>query len=57
MTETELGHDITDEGIAAGLKEQRKTALSPKVIANAMAYAIEQPDHVDISEIIVREKG
>ncbi|MGG4264329.1 SDR family oxidoreductase [Peribacillus simplex] len=57
VTETELGHDITGEAIANGLKEQRKKALSPEVIANAMVYAIEQPDFVDVSEVIVREKG
>jgi NADP-dependent 3-hydroxy acid dehydrogenase YdfG len=57
VTETELGHDITDEVSAAFLKEGRKIALPPEVIANAMAYAIEQPDYVDVSEVIVREKG
>ncbi|MFS0604915.1 SDR family oxidoreductase [Peribacillus frigoritolerans] len=57
VTETELGNDITDEVSAAGLKEIRKTALPPEVIANAMAYAIDQPDYVDVSEVLVREKG
>ena len=56
VTETELGHDITDEASAAFLKEGRKIALPPEIIANAMAYAIEQPDYVDVSEVIVREK-
>ncbi|MCY8106918.1 MULTISPECIES: hypothetical protein [Bacillus] len=57
VTETELGHDITDEASATFVKEGRKSALPPEVIANAMAYAIEQPDYVDVSEVIVREKG
>ncbi|HZG85525.1 hypothetical protein [Paenibacillus sp.] len=52
-----VGHDITDEVSAAVLKEYRKTVLPPEVIANAMAYAIEQPDYVDVSEVIVREKS
>jgi NADP-dependent 3-hydroxy acid dehydrogenase YdfG len=34
--------------------ELRKTALKPDAIAGAIAYAIEQPDEVDVSEVIVR---
>ncbi|MFD2829062.1 SDR family oxidoreductase [Corticicoccus populi] len=57
VTDTELGNDITDENIAGGLKEQRKSALSPRVIAESVVYALEQPDHVDVSEVLVRERG
>ncbi|URJ39947.1 SDR family oxidoreductase [Paenibacillus polymyxa] len=57
VTETELGQDITDETSAAGLKEIRKTALPPEVIADAIAYAIDQPSYVDVSEVLVRELG
>jgi len=36
------------------LKEFRKTALTPDVIARAVLYAVSQPDDVDVNEIIVR---
>ena len=29
-------------------------ALKPVAIARAMAFAIEQPDHVDVGDIVVR---
>ena len=57
ITETELGQNITDSDSAAALKELRKNSIPPEAIANAMVYAIEQPDHVDVSEIIVRQTG
>jgi len=52
--ETELGSDITDESAKMLLKEFRKTALTPDVIARAVLYAVSQPDDVDVNEIIVR---
>jgi len=54
VVETELGSDITDESKDA-LKEFRKTALTPDVIARAVLYAVSQPDDVDVNEIIVRQ--
>jgi NADP-dependent 3-hydroxy acid dehydrogenase YdfG len=51
---TELGKDISDEGIKERLLEWRKTALKPEAIASAIAYAIGQPDDVDVNEVIVR---
>ena len=32
----------------------RGIAISPDAIARAIAFAIEQPDDVDVSELIVR---
>lgn len=32
----------------------RRIALPADAIARAIAYAIEQPDNVDVSEIVVR---
>ena len=32
----------------------RRIALAPEAIARAIAYAIEQPDDVEVSELIVR---
>ena len=51
---TELGNDISDQGAKDFLVELRKTALTPDAIARAIAYAVEQPDEVDVSEVIVR---
>lgn len=51
---TELGHDITDPAVAAALQGWRQKALTPDAIARAIRYALEQPDGVDINEVIVR---
>lgn len=54
VTTTELGHDITDEA-AAGLVEQLRTmSLDPDAVANAVLYAISQPDNVDVGELVIR---
>lgn len=54
VTATELGSDITDPAVAAALKDWRQKSLTPDAIARAIRYAIEQPDGVDINEVIVR---
>jgi len=52
---TELGHDISDKGAQEFLVQLRKTAaLTPDAIARAVAYAVEQPDDVDVNEVVVR---
>ena len=51
---TELGNDITDPAVAAALKGWRQKSLTPDAIARAIRYALEQPDGVDINEVIVR---
>jgi NADP-dependent 3-hydroxy acid dehydrogenase YdfG len=51
---TELGHDITDPQIASALQEWRKQSLTPDAIARAIRYALEQPEGVDVNEVIVR---
>ncbi|WP_347304167.1 SDR family oxidoreductase [Croceibacterium sp. TMG7-5b_MA50] len=51
---TELGHDITDPAIATALTEWRQKSLTPDAIARAVRYALEQPEGVDINEVIVR---
>jgi len=51
---TELGNDITDPQVAAALKDWRQNALTPDAIARAIRYALEQPEGVDINEVIVR---
>jgi len=54
VTATELGDDISDPNIAAALKDWRQKSLTPDAIARAIRYALEQPDNVDINEVIVR---
>jgi len=54
VTATELGDDITDPQVAAALKDWRQKSLTPDAIARAIRYALEQPDGVDINEVIVR---
>jgi len=54
VTESELAESISDEGGRAEMKEFRKIAISADAIARAIAYAIDQPADVDVSELIVR---
>lgn len=51
---TELGNDITDQGVASALQEWRKKSLTPDAIARAIRFALEQPEGVDINEVVVR---
>lgn len=54
VTESELADTITDPGAREGMREFRKIAISADAIARAIAFAIEQPNDVDVNEIIVR---
>jgi NADP-dependent 3-hydroxy acid dehydrogenase YdfG len=54
VTATELGDDISDPQIAAALKDWRRKSLTPDAIARAIRYALEQPEGVDVNEVIVR---
>ncbi|WP_106478886.1 SDR family oxidoreductase [Phytohalomonas tamaricis] len=54
VTESELADTITDETASAAMREFRKGAIAPEAVARAIAFAIEQPADVDVSEIIVR---
>jgi len=54
VTATELGDEISDPQIAAALKDWRQKSLTPDAIARAIRYALEQPEGVDINEVIVR---
>ena len=54
VTESELGHDISDQGTAQAVGQLRSIALSADAIARAVLYAISQPDDVDVNEMIVR---
>ena len=54
VTESELGHDITDQGTAQSVGQLRSIALSAEAIARAVLYAISQPEDVDVNEMIIR---
>jgi NADP-dependent 3-hydroxy acid dehydrogenase YdfG len=54
VTESELGHDISVKDVATAVGQLRTIALDTKAIANAVLYAISQPDDVDVNEMIIR---
>jgi NADP-dependent 3-hydroxy acid dehydrogenase YdfG len=51
---TELTNTITDKNTAAGMNQLNAIAIDADAIARAIAYAIEQPDDVDVNEMIIR---
>jgi NADP-dependent 3-hydroxy acid dehydrogenase YdfG len=54
VVESELADSITDPLAAEVMKTYRAIALQPDAIARAVRFAIEQPDDVDVNEIVVR---
>jgi NADP-dependent 3-hydroxy acid dehydrogenase YdfG len=54
VTESELADSISDEAGRNEMKEFRRIAIPADALARAIAYAIEQPNGVDVSELIVR---
>ncbi len=54
LTDHILGHMKDDTAKAALEEKVTKIAITPDAIANAVAYAINQPDHVDIGDIVIR---
>ena len=54
VVESELADTITDPVAAEAMKAFRKIALKPDAIARAVRFALEQPDDVDVNEIVVR---
>lgn len=55
FTHTEgVGKGASVEAVAALVKQRDEIAMPPSAIASAIGYAIEQPDGIDISEIVVR---
>ena len=55
ITRTNFADAMTNLEVKAQLEERRdKTAMPPEAIARAIAFAIEQPAEVDVSEIVVR---
>ncbi|MEH2241912.1 SDR family oxidoreductase [Nostoc sp.] len=54
VTESELADSISYSEARRGMQDFRQIAIPPEAIARAIAFAIEQPNDVDVSEIIVR---
>jgi len=54
VVESELADTITDPIAAQAMADYRAIALQPEAIGRAVRYAIEQPDEVDVNEIVVR---
>lgn len=54
VVESELAKSITDPTAAEAMKSYRAIALQPDAIGRAVRYAIEQPEDVDVNEIVVR---
>lgn len=50
---TELTQTITDQDILESFAKRRITPLHANDIARAIKYAITQPDHVNVSEVVV----
>ncbi|RCK71241.1 SDR family NAD(P)-dependent oxidoreductase [Desertihabitans brevis] len=51
---SELAGTITDPTAAEAMRTYRTHAIEPGAIEAAIAYAMDQPDDVDVNEIIVR---
>ena len=55
FTDTNFINHIKDEALRSQLEQAgAKFAMAPEAIAQAITYAIEQPDSVNVGEIIVR---
>jgi NADP-dependent 3-hydroxy acid dehydrogenase YdfG len=54
VTESELADSISDGAARQGMQDFRRIAIPSESIARAITFAIEQPNDVDVSEIIVR---
>ncbi|WP_224372118.1 SDR family oxidoreductase [Hyalangium versicolor] len=54
VTESELAESISDPLAQKVMKDFRRISIPADAVARTIAFAIEQPDDVDVSEIIVR---
>ena len=55
FTRTNFADAVTNPQVKAQLEASRDTfAMPPEAVARAIAFAIEQPDDVDVSEIVIR---
>ncbi len=55
FTDTNFAEHVKNETLRAQLREAgAKLAMPPETVAQAVAYAIDQPEHVNVGEVIVR---
>lgn len=54
LTQSELTHGITDEKIKPMIAQMAGLSITADSIARAVAYVIEQPEDVDVNEMIIR---
>jgi NADP-dependent 3-hydroxy acid dehydrogenase YdfG len=54
VVESELADTITDPVAAEAMKSYRAVALTPDAIGRSVRFAVQQPDDVDVNEIVVR---
>jgi NADP-dependent 3-hydroxy acid dehydrogenase YdfG len=56
FTATEFASHVRRADLRAQMERSRDMAMPPDAVARAMAYAIEQPDGVNVGEIVVRPR-
>jgi NADP-dependent 3-hydroxy acid dehydrogenase YdfG len=59
LVDTEINNHITDP-VARQTSEERRKSLTPlqsEDIAAAIVYAVTQPQHVNVNEILIRPTG
>lgn len=54
VTESELAESITDNDTREFMKEYRRITIPATAIARAIVYALEQPENVDVSEMVIK---
>ncbi|WP_244963063.1 SDR family oxidoreductase [Nocardioides dongkuii] len=54
VVESELASTITDPDAAQAMRSYRAASISPEAIAQAIAFAMDQPADVDVNEIVIR---
>lgn len=57
VTQSELLGKVEDAGGREQVADLRHLALPPESVARAIAYAINEPDDVDINEIVIRPQA
>lgn len=54
VTQSELAESITDNEAKEMMKDYRRITLPAISIARAIAYALEQPENVNVSELVIK---
>lgn len=55
IVKTGFTDSVTDPAVRDQLAAVRdRLAMTPDAVARAIAYAIEQPDNIDVNEIVIR---